>query len=144
MKFLLLASLLTAGTTAPSSHSLAEWQFGNPFRCTIFWDQPFTVYNYYGCYCVLVNRNNHYGSEDLNRCCQIHHHCYAQVKKLDSCKSTINKPYSYSYLYSCSGNEITCSDENNPCEDFMCNCDRKTASCFSKTPDNQDDKEKYC
>lgn len=47
---------------------------------------------------------------------------------------------------------IRCScfspDKNNDCEDFICNCDRQAAICFSKAPYNKEykglDTDKFC
>uniref|UniRef100_A0A8C6GXM8 Phospholipase A2 n=1 Tax=Mus spicilegus TaxID=10103 RepID=A0A8C6GXM8_MUSSI len=83
-----------------------------------------------------------------HRCCQTHDHCYSQAKKLESCKFLIDNPYTNTYSYSCSGSEITCSAKNNKCEDFICNCDREAAICFSKVPYNKEyknlDTGKFC
>ncbi|OBS80817.1 hypothetical protein A6R68_20999, partial [Neotoma lepida] len=132
------------GATAHSISRRAVWQFGNAFACTIPWigGRTFTEYNYIGCYCAFVYWN--YRSADLDRCCQSHDHCYAQVKKLETCKFLIRNPYSSHYSYSCSGKEITCSDENDPCEALICNCDRQAAICISKTPHNKDYNGDHC
>ncbi|KAL1765803.1 phospholipase A2 [Sigmodon hispidus] len=74
----------------------------------------------------------------LDECCQTRDYCYAQVYNLKNCIFHINSPYITSYLYSCSGNEITCSDTNKPCEAFICNCDHEAAICFSKTSYNKE------
>uniref|UniRef100_A0ABK0L2I9 Phospholipase A2 n=1 Tax=Rattus norvegicus TaxID=10116 RepID=A0ABK0L2I9_RAT len=83
-----------------------------------------------------------------HRCCQTHDHCYNQAKKLESCKFLIDNPYTNTYSYKCSGNVITCSDKNNDCESFICNCDRQAAICFSKVPYNKEykdlDTKKHC
>ncbi|XP_028621347.1 phospholipase A2 isoform X3 [Grammomys surdaster] len=76
-----------------------------------------------------------------HRCCQTHDHCYTQAKKLKSCKFLIDNPYTNTYSFKCSGNEITCSDKNNDCEAFICNCDRQAAICFSKAPYNKENKD---
>uniref|UniRef100_A0A2K6EWF0 Phospholipase A2 n=1 Tax=Propithecus coquereli TaxID=379532 RepID=A0A2K6EWF0_PROCO len=84
----------------------------------------------------------------LLACCQTHDQCYDQAKKLDSCKSLWDNPYTNSYSYTCSGTEITCSSNNEECEAFICNCDLNAATCFSKVPYNAENKnldtKKYC
>uniref|UniRef100_A0A8C8W7P4 Phospholipase A2 n=1 Tax=Peromyscus maniculatus bairdii TaxID=230844 RepID=A0A8C8W7P4_PERMB len=137
-----LLCILAAGATAISISPRAVWQFDNAFKCSIPWISKFTEYNYYGCYCAFVNWNDR--SAELDRCCKIHDNCYAQVKKMESCKFLIRNPYSSPYSYSCSGREITCSDENDPCEDFICNCDRQAAICISKTSYNKDYQGDHC
>ncbi|CAO2629232.1 Phospholipase A2 [Lemmus lemmus] len=42
-------------------------------------------------------------------CCQTHDNCYTQAKHLKECKVLIDNPYTNSYSFSCSGNEVTCS-----------------------------------
>ncbi|XP_052610893.1 phospholipase A2-like [Peromyscus californicus insignis] len=133
------------GRAGPNAHSIspqAVWQFNNAFKCTTTLIEPFSDYSYYGCYCGLLRFGD--PDEDLDRCCQTHDHCYAQIKKLENCKFFIRNPYTSLYLDLCSGNEITCSDKNNPCEAFICNCDCETAICFSQAPYNKNYKGKYC
>ncbi|CAO2629235.1 Phospholipase A2 [Lemmus lemmus] len=80
----------------------------------------------------------------LPRCCQTHDNCYTQAKHLKECKVLIDNPYTNSYSFSCSGNEVTCSAKNNACEAFICNCDREAALCFSKAPYNKENKGIKC
>ncbi|XP_059105729.1 phospholipase A2-like [Peromyscus eremicus] len=131
MKLLLLVTLLT-GATARSISRRAVWQFRNAFDCTFTWIDAFSDYNYYGCYCGLFSWNDLV--EDVDRCCRTRDNCLAQVYSLENCGVLIKNPYTSPYAFSCSGNEITCSDKNNPCEAFICNCDRQAAICFSNTP----------
>ncbi|OBS80816.1 hypothetical protein A6R68_20998, partial [Neotoma lepida] len=122
-------------TTAHSISPRAVWRFRNAFECTFTWITAFADYNFYGCYCGLLRWGN--PEEDLDRCCTTHDDCYAQVDYLENCASLIRNPYTSPYVYLCSGNEITCSDKNNLCEAFICNCDRQAAICFSKTSYNK-------
>ncbi|KAL6094197.1 hypothetical protein STEG23_002722 [Scotinomys teguina] len=107
-------------------------------KCTVPGSHPLKDYNNYGCYCGF--RGSGTPLDELDTCCQTHDYCYDQVKNLDSCKFLIDNPYTSSYSYSCSGNEVTCSDNNNPCEAFICNCDQQAATCFSKAPYNKKNK----
>ncbi|XP_028717860.2 phospholipase A2-like [Peromyscus leucopus] len=127
MKIVLLVALLTGVTTFRISPR-AGWQFGSLFQCTNPLIFPFTGFTFYDCYCDFVILNN--WEED--RCCQTRDNCRDQVKKLENCKFLIDDPYRNFYTYLCSGNEVTCSEENNPCEDLICNCDCQAAICFSK------------
>ncbi|XP_028719466.2 phospholipase A2-like [Peromyscus leucopus] len=116
-----------------SAHSIsprAVWQFSNAFDCTYTWIDDLSEYNCYGCYCAFFSWNNEV--DELDRCCQTRDNCYAQVKKVESCKSLIDDRYGSFYTYLCSGNKVTCSEENSACEDLICNCDRQAAICFSK------------
>ncbi|XP_037057616.1 phospholipase A2-like [Peromyscus leucopus] len=127
MKLLLLVTLLTGATTSRIS-TRAGWKFGNLFQCTLPGILFFPGYNYYGCCCNILCRNNRV----KDRCCQTRDNCYAQVKKLESCKFLIDDPQRSLYTYLCSGNKVTCSEENSACEDLICNCDRQATICFSK------------
>ncbi|XP_060237277.1 phospholipase A2 isoform X2 [Meriones unguiculatus] len=145
MKLLVLAALLT-GAAAHSISTRAVWQFRNMIKCTIPGSEPLKEYNNYGCYCGLGGSGT--PVDDLDRCCQTHDHCYSKAKRLESCKFLLDNPYTNSYSYKCSGNEIICSDKNKECEAFICNCDREAAICFSKVPYNKQykdlDTKKYC
>ncbi|XP_006998542.1 phospholipase A2-like [Peromyscus maniculatus bairdii] len=129
MKLLLLVSLLT-GATAQSISPQAVWQFGNVFHCNLLRTGTVSEYRFYGCYCGVYGLGD--SDEDLDRCCRTRDICLAQVKNLENCAFLIRNAHTSSYSYSCSGNEVTCSDKNNPCEAFICNCDRQAAICFSK------------
>ncbi|XP_059105384.1 phospholipase A2-like isoform X2 [Peromyscus eremicus] len=136
MKLLLLVALLTGAT----AHSISHWasrQFQNMIQCLppITGIDPLFNYNNYGRFCGSGGSGP--PVDELDRCCQTRDNCHTQVKKLESCKFLKNDPYTSSYSYSCSGNEVTCSDKNNPCEAFICNCDREAAICFSKAPYNK-------
>ncbi|XP_003510841.1 phospholipase A2 isoform X1, partial [Cricetulus griseus] len=139
MKLLLLVTLLTAGTTAQSISPQPVWQFHNMIKCIIPRSHPLLANNDYACYCGTGGSDT--PMDDLDRCCQTQEHCYDQVKGLGRCKQLINNPYTTSYSYSCSGSEITCSDKNNVCEDFICNCDRQAAICFSRVLYNKEEEE---
>ncbi|XP_036027558.1 phospholipase A2-like [Onychomys torridus] len=142
MKLLLLVTLLTAGATAHSNSSRAVWRFSNAVQCTLPLIDPFPEYSYYGCYCGLLRFFN--PVEDLGRCCRSHDNCLAQVYNLGNCAFLIRNPYTSSYSYACSGSEITCSEENNPCEHLICNCDRQAVICFFNTPYNKQYKRDNC
>ncbi|XP_059111820.1 phospholipase A2-like [Peromyscus eremicus] len=85
-------------------------------------------YNIYGCYCTFVSLNNWV----KDKCCQSSDNCYAQVYDLENCTLLLDNPYTTSF--SCSWNEITCSDKNKACKDFICNCDCQATICFSIVP----------
>ncbi|XP_065759800.1 phospholipase A2 [Muntiacus reevesi] len=145
MRLLVLAALLTVGAGQAGLNSRALWQFNGVIKCKIPSSEPLLDFNNYGCYCGLGGSGT--PVDDLDRCCQTHDNCYKQAKKLDNCRVLVDNPYTNSYSYSCSNNEVTCSSENNACEDFICNCDRNAAICFSKVPYNKEHKnldKKYC
>ncbi|XP_076416102.1 phospholipase A2-like isoform X2 [Peromyscus maniculatus bairdii] len=107
MKLLLLVSLLT-GATAQSISPQAVWQLGNVFDCNIPRTGTAFEYRYYGCYCGLWGLGD--SDEDLYSCCRTRDNCLAQVDYLENCGFLIRNPYTSSYSFSCSGNEVTCSD----------------------------------
>ncbi|XP_040587558.1 phospholipase A2-like isoform X2 [Mesocricetus auratus] len=141
MKLLLLVTLLT-GATAHSVSPRAVWQFGNVFVCIFPLSGPFEQRINYGCYCSFFSPD--LLLEDLDRCCRARDKCLAQVDYLGNCGMLIRNPYTTSYSYSCSGTAVTCSDKNNPCEAFICNCDRQAGICFSKTPYTDQFKGNHC
>ncbi|XP_003515246.2 phospholipase A2 [Cricetulus griseus] len=140
MKLLLLVSLLTAGATAHRIRRRSLWQLRNMIQCTIPGSHPLKDYNY-GCYCGFGGSNA--AVDELDMCCQTRDHCYDQANELESC-TFLDSPYTTTYSYLCSENEVTCSDENNACEAFICNCDQQAATCFSKAPYNKDNKSIHC
>ncbi|XP_059105727.1 phospholipase A2-like [Peromyscus eremicus] len=142
MKLLLLVTLLTASTTAHSISRRSLLQFYDMIKCTIPESHPLAQFNDYGCYCGYGGSGT--PVDELDRCCQTHDNCYGQAMKMESCKFLIDNPYSSCYSYSCSGNEVTCSDKNDPCEAFICNCDREAAICFSQAPYIKEDKGIKC
>ncbi|XP_037054406.1 phospholipase A2-like [Peromyscus leucopus] len=135
IKLLLLVILVTAGATAHSISPWAIWQFKNVIKCTITGSDPLKVCNNYVLFCLLRGSNT--SVEYFDSCCRTHDHGYAQVKKLESCKYLIDNTYTSSYSYSCSGNEVTCSDKDKLCESLICNSDHQAAMCFSKAPYNK-------
>ncbi|XP_056386088.1 phospholipase A2 [Hyla sarda] len=138
-----LAVLLAVSCACASPTSRALWQFHSLIKCAIPNSAPLKEYNNYGCYCGLGGQGS--PKDTLDRCCQVHDNCYSQAK--NTCGSSLD-PYARSYAYSCSGTSITCTSYSDACSQFICNCDRAAAICFSKSPYNPAykdlDKSKYC
>ncbi|XP_075813673.1 phospholipase A2-like isoform X2 [Microtus pennsylvanicus] len=145
MKLLLLVTLLT-GATAHSISRRAVKRFGNAFECNSKSDletlerepkrnflsrtiYPLSVYRAFGCLCPILLRINPH-EDDIVRCCENHDRCYEEAKKLGDCKIYEDNRYDIPYYYFCSGRKLICRDENNACQDAICNCDRNAASCF--------------
>ncbi|XP_037054551.1 phospholipase A2-like [Peromyscus leucopus] len=94
MKILLLITLLTAGATTSRVRRQAGWQYGSLFHCTVPLVFSFTQNHYYGCLCGFLSRV----TQVEKRCCQTRDNCYAQVKKVESCKSLIDNPTKLLYI----------------------------------------------
>ncbi|XP_009641130.1 phospholipase A2 [Egretta garzetta] len=146
MKALVLLFLLSAGTASAAVSPRAVWQLRSMLKCTMPDSHPLLEFADYGCYCGLGGHGT--PVDELDRCCQAHDGCYSQAKKLESCKFLWDNPYTKTYSFSCSGEQITCSSKNTECEMFICNCDRTAAMCFAKAPYNPEhsrmDTKKYC
>ncbi|XP_049624148.1 phospholipase A2 [Suncus etruscus] len=146
MKLLVLAALLTVVAAKPRADMKALWQFHSMIKCVLPNSKPLLEFNNYGCYCGLGGSGT--PVDELDQCCQTHDNCYSQARKIGNCWFILDNPYTESYSHSCANLEITCSSKNNPCEDFICNCDRTAAMCFAKAPYNEEhkslDKRKYC
>ncbi|KAJ1093355.1 hypothetical protein NDU88_006458 [Pleurodeles waltl] len=115
-------------------------------KCAIPSSNPLVDYSDYGCYCGYGGSGT--PLDALDRCCYVHDDCYGQAMNHPSCRGITDNPYTENYTYSCSGTTITCSSKNNPCEAFICECDRAAAICFSKSKYNHEyknvDLKKYC
>ncbi|XP_004690748.1 PREDICTED: phospholipase A2 [Condylura cristata] len=146
MKLLVLAALLSVASVEGKADSRSVLQFRKMIKCVIPDSHPALDFADYGCYCGLGG----YGTpvDELDTCCQTHDNCYEQSRNVDGCRFLLDNPYTRSYSYSCSGTEITCNSKNTPCQEFLCNCDRTAAICFSKAPYNKEhhnlDLKKYC
>ncbi|XP_007438344.2 phospholipase A2 [Python bivittatus] len=136
-------SFLAASTIPPVPRNLL--QFHNMIKCAIPSSNPVLDFADYGCYCGFGGSGT--PVDDLDRCCQIHDHCYAQSKQHPACRFLVDNPYTKTYSYSCSGGNITCTDDEDECAAFICNCDRTAAICFARAPYNEEYRKldtKYC
>ncbi|NWI12079.1 PA21B Phospholipase, partial [Crypturellus soui] len=136
----------SVGAATANVSPRAVWQLRKMIKCTIPHSDPLRDFADYGCYCGLGGSGT--PVDELDRCCQTHDHCYSEAEKLPTCRFLLDNPYTKTYSYSCSGEEITCSSTNTDCEMFICNCDRTAAMCFAKAPYNPAhrmmDTKKYC
>ncbi|XP_059569527.1 phospholipase A2 [Alligator mississippiensis] len=146
MKVILFILLSSVGTASAAAFPRSVWQLHNMIKCTIPDSDPVKDYTDYGCYCGLGGSGT--PVDQLDRCCQAHDHCYAEAKKYSKCKGIMDNPYTEIYYYSCHDQDITCSARNDPCEAFICECDRRAAECFAEAPYNQQykalDTARYC
>ncbi|XP_041059002.1 phospholipase A2, minor isoenzyme-like [Carcharodon carcharias] len=121
------------------------WQFRNMIKCVVPNSHPAFDYSDYGCYCGFGGAGT--PVDELDRCCQVHDHCYGGASKFKECRPIYDNPYSMSYRYSCS-DYILCSSDNSPCEAYICECDRQAAICFAEAPYNEEykhlDTEEHC
>ncbi|KAK7933929.1 hypothetical protein WMY93_004825 [Mugilogobius chulae] len=106
--------------------------------CTVPDSWPILDYADYGCYCGLGGSGE--PVDELDRCCQVHDQCYTDAMQHPDCWPILDNPYTELYHYSCNEDTktVTCLDKNDPCEHFICECDRKAAECFAKAEYNEE------
>ncbi|XP_078277369.1 phospholipase A2-like [Rhinoraja longicauda] len=137
---LLLPGCLSLGVPGDETGSIQRRnliQFSNVIKCVQPGSKPLRTFNNYGCYCGFGGSGK--PVDDLDRCCQTHDNCYGRAKKELGCKFHKN-PKAVFYKYSCSNKTVTCRAENGRCAQFVCECDRKAAICFSKAKYNPKNK----
>ncbi|KFR12451.1 Phospholipase A2, major isoenzyme, partial [Opisthocomus hoazin] len=99
--------VFSVGTACAAVEPRALWDFRSMIKCTIPDSYPLLEFADYGCYCGLGGGGT--AVDELDRCCEAHDQCYTKAKKLESCKSLADNPYTGSYSFSCSSGKITCS-----------------------------------
>ncbi|XP_038821666.1 phospholipase A2, minor isoenzyme-like [Salvelinus namaycush] len=132
--FLVALGLSVAQATNLNYRAL--WQFRNMILCTMPDSWPILDYADYGCYCGKGGSGT--PVDELDRCCEVHDRCYSDAMQHDKCWPIIDNPYTESYAYDCDENlrKVTCKSNNDACEMFICECDRKAADCFARSPWN--------
>ncbi|KAK1897749.1 Phospholipase A2 major isoenzyme [Dissostichus eleginoides] len=137
MNTLQVIFLLAAGLSV--AHSL-DYRALNQFRrmilCVMPHSWPFFDYADYGCFCGKGGSGT--PVDDVDRCCQVHDMCYNDAMQHPECWFIINNPYTELYSYSCDkpNKKVSCGSDNNACEMFICECDRKAAECLGVSPWN--------
>nr|WVG99552.1 phospholipase A2 [Pseudonaja textilis] len=120
-------SLLGAARIPPLPLSLVEFRI--LIKCANHNSRNVLDYADYGCYCGKGGSGT--PVDELDRCCQAHDYCYDDAEKLPACNYLFSGPYWNPYSYKCNEGEITCTDDNDECAAFICNCDRTAAICFA-------------
>ncbi|XP_060942605.1 uncharacterized protein LOC133019987 [Limanda limanda] len=132
--------LLAAGlSVALSRRGRAIPQFQQMILCTMPDSSPIRDYADYGCYCGKGGSGT--PVDELDRCCEVHDNCYGDAQQHDKCLSIFDSPYIEWYTWSCdeASKTVTCDEiDNGECEQFICECDRKAAECFARSPYNND------
>ncbi|KAL7846909.1 hypothetical protein SRHO_G00218890 [Serrasalmus rhombeus] len=142
MKTLHIVLLLALGFTVTQAYLdyRALWQFRAMILCTMPDSWPVLDYSDYGCYCGKGGSGT--PVDELDRCCEVHDHCYNAAMQHDACWTILDNPYTEIYAYQCdkANKKITCKSNNNECEMFICECDRKAAECFAVAGYNEENK----
>jgi len=81
-------------------------------------------YTKYGCHCGTGTVGTALDATD--QCCKDHDECYARAGEMSN-KTQVT------YKYQCPTTVIACGDEDGTFERFVCECDRKAASCFKNS-----------
>ncbi|KAG9354682.1 hypothetical protein JZ751_001395 [Albula glossodonta] len=105
-----LSALLLLLLTAYAAHGAvvprALWQFGMMIQCTQPGVNPF-IYNNYGCWCGFGGSGT--PRDNIDRCCEVHDHCYRAARLLPECRPIVDVPYIKVYDFSCSNTQVSCS-----------------------------------
>ncbi|XP_062310895.1 phospholipase A2-like [Osmerus eperlanus] len=130
---LLLTACMAQGALVPR----ALWQFGGMIHCIQPGVNPLK-YDNYGCWCGLGGSGT--PRDGVDRCCKSHDLCYRASKSLPECRPIIDAPYIKIYDFTCKNKQVSCSASNDPCQAFVCECDRVAAHCFAKNTYNHENK----
>ncbi|XP_029915074.1 phospholipase A2-like [Myripristis murdjan] len=100
-------------------------------------NRPVLDYNGYGCWCGWGGAGT--AVDELDRCCQAHDQCYNTALRHGSCRRFWDNPYTKTYRFQCDWRSkiVSCNRSNNPCEMFICECDRRAAMCFARSRYNE-------
>lgn len=122
----------------PFSHMSSRMQslpqFRTMIQCMLPHREPILDFADYGCYCGYGGSGT--PVDDLDRCCQVHDNCYGYAQQHPACIHFWESPYFKVYSFRTDKREkvITCEDEADACARFICECDRRAAECFAKSP----------
>ncbi|XP_029941032.1 phospholipase A2, minor isoenzyme-like [Salarias fasciatus] len=128
--------LLVCLSCAQSLDYRALNQFRDMIICTMPDSWPLLDYADYGCYCGMGGSGT--PVDELDRCCEVHDQCYTDAMQHSECWPILDNPYTEFYDFRCDepNRAITCGSGNDECEMFICECDRKAAECFARSPWN--------
>ncbi|XP_062269243.1 phospholipase A2, minor isoenzyme-like [Platichthys flesus] len=118
----------------------AVHQFRKGIKCLVPDSLPVLDYADYGCYCGYGGSGTPVDELDRCRCCEMHDQCFDNAMQHDACWSIFDNPYTEIYTYSCTVSTFSSSENNNARATFICECDRKAAECFAKSPYNDENK----
>ncbi|XP_074523146.1 phospholipase A2-like [Halichoeres trimaculatus] len=130
----LLLVALAISLAQPVLDKRSVIQLRNMILCMMPKSWPTLAYTDYGCYCGIGGSGT--PVDDTDRCCQVHDKCWGDAIAHPKCWKFFDSPYFEHYSYNCdqSRGKITCGNDNNECEMFICECDRVAVECFTRSP----------
>ncbi|MFH4983970.1 hypothetical protein AB6A40_010679 [Gnathostoma spinigerum] len=135
MHFVLVASLLFCLIyNVPTGEAYGHFGLINFFTMTYcrLRVNGLCYYNGYGCYCGLGGSGT--PVDGIDRCCMEHDKCYGEAVTKGGCLFEIQQ-YLARYHYVCIRHRPYClKAKNNPCRQWICECDRAAVNCFAKYP----------
>ncbi|XP_031552196.1 acidic phospholipase A2 HTe-like [Actinia tenebrosa] len=109
------------------------WQFGLMIHCeTNRWASDYLGY---GCWCGPGGKGT--PIDETDKCCKEHDKCYYDVHRSGKCSYM---GAAYTTIYTRKGCSDCDKQQNNACEQAVCECDSVAVKCFAKAKFNDANK----